>query len=267
MVGFLRKMVDATRADVARPDYLLGLPAGRERRPPSFRTALLHGSARGAIVAEFKRRSPGAANPDLPQHGFDTFVRTTAESGVEAYSCLASRPEFGGSPGDVAELASLTTRPILFKDFVIEPIQIEAASRAGASAILLIARLEVEGLLAHSLRALADDAHARGLEVLLEWHGRSELRRTEGVPADVFGVNVRDLDSLEIRRTVADETIRAAGEFRPLIGMSGVEGPADAQRFWEAGVSGILVGTALSRASDPRDFLAGLRRPTRGTVA
>jgi len=266
-VGFLQTMVDATRAEVARPEYLDGLPAQGARHPPSLRTALTDGSPHGAILAEYKRRSPGATHPDLPRQGLDAFVRETSEAGVDAYSCLASRPEFGGAPGDVAELATLTTCPILFKDFVIDPVQIEAATRAGASAVLLIARLEAEGLLRHSLHALADAAHARGLEVLLEWHGRAELRRTEDVPADVYGVNVRDLDSLEIHRTVADETIRAASHFRPLIGMSGIEGSADARRFWDAGVDGILVGTALSRAPNPRTFLASLRRPTRGGSA
>jgi indole-3-glycerol phosphate synthase len=257
-------MVDATRAEVARPGYLEGLPALGERHPPSLRTAVIRGSGTGAILAEFKRRSPGATHPELPRRGLDAFVRETSEAKVDAYSCLASHPEFGGTPGDVAELATLTNRPILFKDFVIEPRQIEAATRAGASAVLLIARLEAEGLLQHSLRALAEAAHARGLEVLLEWHRRSELRQTEDVPADVYGVNVRDLDSLEMHPSVAEETIRAVSHFRPLIGMSGIEGSADARRFWDAGVDGILVGTALSRASDPSAFLTGLRRTTRG---
>jgi indole-3-glycerol phosphate synthase len=257
-VGFLRTIVDAVSADVRRPDYLAGLPAARRRSPPSFKEALLRGRARGAIVAEYKRRSPGAARPELPERTVDEFVRVTDEA--DAYSCLATRPEFEGSPGDVAELAGLTNRPLLFKDFITEPVQVEAAARAGASAVLVIARLEVEGLLSHSLGSLARAAHDRGLEVLLEWHGRAELRQTEDVPADVFGVNVRDLDTLEIHRSVAEETIRAARGFRPLLGLSGVERPEQAQWFWEAGVDGILVGSSLARAPRPRAFLAGLRR-------
>jgi indole-3-glycerol phosphate synthase len=263
-VGFLQRIVVATRAELLRPEYLEQLPGSPGRRPPSLRQALEAAHERGALIAEYKRRSPGAALPELPVRSFDTFVQDTSDATVEAYSCLASRPEFGGSPGDVAALASRTARPVLFKDFVIDPVQLDAATRAGASAVLLIARLETEGLLSHSLRSLAEGAHDRGLEVLLEWHGRAELRRTEGVPADVYGVNVRDLDSLEVHRSVAEETIRAAEGFRPLIGMSGVEGPTDAQRFWQAGLDGILVGSALSRASDPPAFLASLRRPSGG---
>jgi indole-3-glycerol phosphate synthase len=255
-------MVAATREALRDPEYLTGLPAMPFRTPPALRPALADPA--GAIVAEYKRRSPGAARPDLPDRSLEEFCTRTASAPIAGYSCLASRPEFGGSPGDVAELATRTARPILFKDFIVDPLQLEAASRSGASAVLLIARLEVEGLLDLSLRDLAERAHARKLEVVLEWHQRSELRHTDGVPADVYGVNVRDLDTLEIHRNVAEETIRAATDYRPLLGMSGVEGPSEARRFWTAGVDGILVGSALARAGDPAAFLAGLQRPRAG---
>ncbi|MCI4372506.1 MAG: hypothetical protein L3K02_02525 [Thermoplasmata archaeon] len=266
-MGFLQRMVNATRFEIARPEYLGRLAPSGSRPTPSLRSAVMHPGDRGAILAEYKRRSPGASLPDLPPRSLASFVEETSAAEVDGYSCLASRPEFGGAPSDVADLASRTVRPILFKDFVIDPVQIEAAARSGASAILLIARLETEGILLHSLQALAEAAHVRGLEVLLEWHERAELRRTEDVPADVYGVNVRDLETLEIHRSLARETIRAADAFRPLLGMSGIEGPEDAGRFWADGVDGILVGSALARASDPRAFLEGLRRPARGFPA
>jgi indole-3-glycerol phosphate synthase len=260
-MGFLERIVAATRAEVTGADYLRGLPTVGAAEPPSLRRAVQRAGPNGALLAEYKRRSPGATAPVLAQPPMEEFIAGTGAAEVDAYSCVASRPEFGGSPTDVSELAGRTSRPVLFKDFVIDPIQIEAAARAGASAVLLIARLEVEGWLATSLRVLAEAAHDRGLEVLLEWHERTELRRTEDVPADVYGVNVRDLDTLKIRRAVGQETIRAAGAFRPLLGMSGIDGPSDARRFWDAGVDGILVGTALARAPDPRTFLETLRRP------
>ena len=132
---------------------------------------------------------------------------------------------------------------------------------------LLIARLETEGLLSTPLAELADQAHARRLEVLLEFHDRSELRQVGGVAADMFGVNVRDLDTLRMAPAVADATLRAAASLRPLLGLSGVASPADALRFWDAGVDGILVGSSVARASDPGAFLQSLHRPPRGAPA
>jgi indole-3-glycerol phosphate synthase len=263
-MGFLAEVVASTRRAVSEPGY--GGDAGRlpSTHPPSLRAAVVEKSRSGALLAEFKRRSPGAAVPDLPIHDPGEFVRRTGEADLAGYSCLATALCFGGSPADVARVASATARPVLFKDFVIDPAQVEAAARTGAAAVLLIARLETEGLLRTPLASLAERAHELGLEVVLEWHDRAELRRTESVPADVYGVNVRNLDTLAIERDTARGTLAEATGFRPLIGMSGVQGPAEAGWFWDAGVDGILVGTSLARAPEPRIFLESLRRSAGG---
>jgi indole-3-glycerol phosphate synthase len=264
-MGFLAEVVRETRESIARPSYLAGLrPRTSSNSRPGLKSALESAEATGALVVEFKRASPGADVPKLPTRSAADFVREVGRSGVSAYSCIATEPRFGGSPGDVAELVSRTDLPVLFKDFVVDPVQIEAADRAGARAILLIARLESEGLLTTPLAELARLAHARGLEVLLEFHERSELSQVANVAADVYGVNVRDLDTLRMEPDVAAATIRAAGPRRPLLGLSGVAGPADAGRFWELGVDGILVGSAVARAADPAGFVRSLHRPIQG---
>jgi len=266
-VGFLAEVVRETRAAIGRPDYLSGIgPHEGPGRRPSLKRAVETAGPGGALLVEFKRVSPGAATPRLPARSAAEFVRATRPGGVTAYSCIATVPRFDGSPRDVAQLVTQTDLPVLFKDFVVDPVQLEAATRAGASAVLLIARLETEGLVSASLAELASQAHARRLEVLLELHDRTELRQVGNVAADMYGVNVRDLDSLRMEPDVAAATIRAAGPLRPLLGLSGVAGPADARRFWEAGVDGILVGSAVARANDPAGFLRSLHRPLPGVA-
>ena len=265
-MGFLAEVVAATREVVRDPEYGRDLPPRRRGVRPSLRAALERDRRVGALVVEYKRASPGQKNPELPRRSVEEFVRATESARISAYSCLATRPKFAGSPEDVAALARATHHPVLFKDFVLDPRQLDTAARAGAGAVLLIARLASEGHLKVPLADLADGARARGLEVLLEFHDKSELSEAERVAADMYGVNVRDLDSLKIDRATAMATIRAAGQrgLRPLLGLSGVETPEDAERFWTAGVDGILVGTAVARASHPSEFLASLRpRPPR----
>jgi indole-3-glycerol phosphate synthase len=263
-MGFLADVVAEIRADVRRPDYLDGVPASRASRPvPSLRGAIERAGTGGALLVEFKRISPGSDDPVLPARSPASFVAGTRGAEVAAYSCVATRPRFGGSPRDVAELVAATDRPVLFKDFVVGETQLDAATRAGASAILLIARLESTGALDAPLPALARTARARGLEVLLELHDTSDLKRAADVPADVYGVNVRDLDTLRMEPEIAAATIRAVRDRRPLAGLSGVRGPEDATRFWDLGVDAILVGTAVGRAADPIGFLRGLRRAPR----
>jgi len=269
MAGFLADVVREVRADVGSESYARGIPERAVGPRASLRSAIERDREHGAILVEFKRVSPGQSDPALPARPAEEFLRVIEPAAPSGYSCLATGPRFEGSPRDVSEIASRTVRPVLFKDFVLGTRQLDAASRSGASAVLLIARLEAAGLLDRTLAELSAEAHARGLEVLLELHRSAELSRVDGVGADVFGVNVRDLDTLTMERATALRTIAAAREagLAPLLGLSGVSGPADAREFWRAGTDGLLVGTAVARASDPAQFLRTLRRSADGRSA
>ncbi len=264
---FLSEMIPAMREEVAAATYGEGLPAPRAI-PPSFRAAIERHASDGAIVAEYKRVSPGRPGAIGAPRTVAEFVAATNVPSVAAYSCLATGPAFHGSPGDVAALASASGKPVLFKDFVIDPRQITAARRAGASAILLIARLQTERWLPMPLGELAERARAAGLQVVLEFHAPAELSLADELRADVYGVNVRDLDSLDFEPQRAARTIRGAVRrgLRPLLGMSGVGSPDDAAALWKLGVDGILVGTALARSDRPGAFADSLRAARRGVV-
>lgn len=259
MTEFLTGILDQVRSDIARPDYLDGLPDPPPARPASLRRAIEEAPGGWAVMVERKHRSPGAAVPELPERSLEEFVRAVSAARVDALSCLATRPGFGGSPREVHDVVRRATVPVLFKDFVLDPVQIEAARRAGASAILLIARLESEGRLSFSLRELAGRARAAGLEVLLEFHDADELKVAATFSADLYGVNVRDLSTLAMRPHIARGTFRALASHRPLLGLSGVEGPEEARRFRSWGADGLLIGSAFARSSHPEAFLESLR--------
>lgn len=261
-MGFLREIVAETRESIDRGDYR---PDRTTRRgSPRSLAGAVRAAAPGALVVEYKRVSPGAPSPELGVGRPSEFVARVRDADVAALSCLATVPRFGGSPRDVAEVARSSPLPVLFKDFVIDPVQVDCARTVGASAVLLIARLADADGPSAPLSALADHAHRLGLEVLLEFHDRSELKRTSDVRADVYGVNVRDLDTLRMEPERAYETLRAAAELRPLLGLSGVREPEDARRLATAGADGLLVGTSVARASDPVAFLRSLRAAASG---
>jgi indole-3-glycerol phosphate synthase len=264
--SFLAEVVAEVARAAAAPGYDDGVPSVRSRPPSSFGGAIERERSRGALVVEYKRRSPGTAEVLPSPRSVEEFVAATSVGAVAAYSCLATAHGFDGAPARVAELAARTDRPVLFKEFVVSRHQLEVAARTGAAAVLLIARLERERLLDEPLAELAGVAHRLGLEVLLELHDPAELSLVGGVEADVYGVNARDLGTLAFERTRAYTTLeQAAGSgLRPLLGLSGVATPADAGEFWRRGCDGILVGTAVARAREPARFLASLRRPEAG---
>lgn len=264
--NFLAEVVARVSVDCATDEYARGVPARRARSPPSLREAIERERGTGALVVEYKRASPATPGALPTPRSVDEFVAATDVPGVAAYSCLATTFGFDGAPSRVAELVSRTSRPVLFKEFVLNEAQLDVATRTGAAAVLLIARLATDGLLRTPLAELARGAHRRGLEVVLELHRSAELSGVDGVEADVFGVNTRDLATLTLERRTAYATIeRAAREgLRPLLGLSGVDGPAEAAALYGLGCDGILVGSAVARSAEPARLLASLRRPGGG---
>jgi len=260
-MGFLADLLPRVRAQIRDPAYLDGLPETSPRRAPSLRAAVNHARDGWAVLVERKHESPGSSGPSLPFPPVHQFVASVRAGGADGLSCLATGPAFQGSPREVLELVRESGLPVLFKDFVIDPVQVEAAFRTGASAILLIARLQTAGLLDHSLQELSEAARARGLEVLLELHDPGEWAVAENVTSDMLGVNLRDLDTMEFRPEVVAATFQLARGRHPLLGLSGVSTPAEAQRYRRWGADGLLVGTGFARASDPTSFLRALRVP------
>jgi indole-3-glycerol phosphate synthase len=263
-MGFLADLLPRIRAQIDAPGYLEGLPESPTHRAPSLKEAVVRAPDGWAVLVERKHESPGSSEAALPPTPLRRFVEWAKSGRADGLSCLATAPAFRGSPREVADLVQASGLPVLFKDFVIDPIQVEAAFRAGASAILLIARLQSGGFLEIPIRELASAARARGLEVLLEVHDPDEWSVAEEAAVDLFGVNLRDLDSLSFRVEAAEESFRVAGDHRPLLGLSGVSSPAEAHRYRLWGADGLLVGTGFARASNPAAFLRALRVPPPG---
>jgi len=263
-MGFLSEILPEVLADLRAPGY--DPPTSPPGPRPGFRAALEAGRDGAPLIAEFKRTSPGYGPGGWTARRTEEFLRQVDRPSVVALSVLATRPRFGGSPSDVAAIAANSGRPVLFKDFVLTVRQLDAARAAGASAVLLIARCARAAELERPLGDLADAAHARGLEVVLELHAEEELREVDRVPADVVGVNVRDLETLSLEPSIAGRTLKAARDagVRPLLGMSGIRGPEDAARLRAQGAHALLVGTALGRSDDPGRFLDSLTEPRAG---
>lgn len=226
--------------------------------PASFTGALR--SNRVAVIAEVKRRSPskGAIKPGL---SVAEQVAAYELGGAAAISILTEPMHFGGSGQDLEDAGRCTRKPLLRKDFVIDPLQIVEARALGAAAVLLIARALPQTLLAE-LAAAADE---HGIEVLIEVRTIGELNRALGIDGAVIGVNNRDLETLAIDTGVASSLIPLIPAGRIAVAESGMASVGDVQRAADSGADAVLVGSAVSAASDPTRAVADLagvpRRP------
>ena len=223
------------------------LPADTHTPRPSLRTALL--ASPTGIIAEFKRRSPSkgwineAARPDIVPLGYQ-------QAGAAALSILTDEHFFGGQDHFITEARrSGVTLPILYKNFIIDRLQLYQAARCGASAVLLIAACLSHG----ACEALISEAHGIGLEVLLEIHSESELEYAD-LPADCIGVNNRNLGSFvtDVRNSFRlAEKLRDASPSAVLVSESGISNPDTVRSLRQAGFRGFLIGETFMKTADP----------------
>ena len=208
------------------------------------------------VIAEIKRASPskGMIQADVnPAQQASVYE----QAGAACVSVLTDTSFFKGSFQDLFEVAETIQIPVLCKDFIIHPVQIDRALAAGASVILLI----VAALTDEDLRALHLYATLKGLEVVVEVHDVEELHRAIVIDAKLIGVNNRDLRTFQVdlRKT---EEIAAVFPFtsgRVLISESGIVGEVDAKRVAKAGARAVLVGETLMKSNTPADAIQSLQ--------
>ena len=219
------------------------------RRPkPSLRQALIDSDT--GIIAEFKRKSPSKGW--IKENGSpDVIPLSYQHNGAAALSILTDQQYFGGSDHFITMARqSGVTLPILYKNFVIDELQLYAAAICGASAVLLIAACLTKA----QCRTLIDKAHELGLEVLLEMHSEKELEYAEIEP-DLCGINNRNLGSFV---TDVDNSFRLA-ELLPKealkVSESGISNAETVKALRQAGFRGFLIGETFMKTADPGQAL------------
>lgn len=232
----------------------------------SMRQALA--SSPTGIIAEFKRRSPSkgwiyetAKAEEIPA-AYET-------AGASALSILTDEKFFGGSLRDISTARPLVDIPILRKDFIIDEYQLLQARTVGADAVLLIAAC----LTQKECTTLTTQAHALGLEVLLEIHNPSELPYINK-EVDMLGVNNRNLgtfvtdvkNSFRIARQLqqAIGSKKGASDVRNmpiLVSESGISHPETIRSLRAAGFRGFLIGEAFMKTDRPGDTLKDFISP------
>ncbi len=234
------------------------------------------------VIAEIKDRSPaegtlktedsyGASDPNsADNYGAshrNSRARAYAEGGAAAISVLTEPSRFDGELRHLEEVvAAVPNTPVMRKDFLVEPVQILEARKAGASGVLLIITMLSDA----KLREMLDCAWEHGLFVLLESFDDEDLRRSSAlldnnVDQDkaesgqlLVGVNTRNLRTLEVE----PDRLRDLAPLLPqarCVAESGLLIPVDAARVAGWGYRMALVGTALMRSDEPAGLVAAMR--------
>jgi indole-3-glycerol phosphate synthase len=205
------------------------------------------------VIAEIKRRSPSRGDLNMGMDPVEQ-ARAYVAGGAAAISVLTEPEYFAGSLDDLSAVRSAVDVPVLRKDFVIDPRQVEESCAAGADVLLLI----VAALGEQTLRVLLAECETTGIQALVEAHTPEEAGVAARAGASIVGVNNRDLATFHTDLGVAEAVAPALAGDRILVAESGVSSVEGARRMAAAGYDAILVGEALVTSPDPAALLRQL---------
>ena len=259
IIAGVREDLDTRRARV--PDAQI---VRRAEQAPAARDALaaLRGGrddvAGVRVIAEIKRSSPsqgelaGIANPAA-------LAREYERAGASVVSVLTESRRFNGSLEDLDAVRAAVDTPLLRKDFIVEEYQVHEARAHGADLVLLIVAAVDDA----RLRGLLHLTESLGMHALVEAHTPDQIDRAVAAGAQIIGVNVRNLKTLDVdpdryealAAHLPDDVVRVAE--------SGVQSAAQVRQYARAGADAVLIGEALVRHASAAETLRGFRIASR----
>lgn len=202
-----------------------------------------------AIIAEFKRRSPGKGWINR-QADINLIAKSYEQSGAAALSVLSDNDYFGGSLRDLRRAVQHVEIPVMRKDFIIDEYQLFEAKLAGASAVLMIAAV----ITLEESKRITLLANQLQLDLLLELHDESEI---DYITSDnmLIGVNNRNLDSFvtDIQKSFRMATLLPDEAI--WVSESGISDSKVVRELKSAGYRGFLIGEYFMRSTNPGESL------------
>lgn len=208
------------------------------------------------FICEIKKASPSRG---IIRARFDPVqqAKTYLAAGADAISILTDEKFFQGSLDHLRAVRSVTSLPLLHKDFIIDKYQLYESRAAGADMILLIARV----LSARQIADFTGLAAELKMEVLLELSEKSDIGK---IPTQnqhlILGINNRDLRNFTVNLAKSFRLMRLLPDTIPVISESGIATPADIANLIEHGFAGALIGEALMSSTAPATLLQDFRK-------
>ncbi|UCC58754.1 MAG: indole-3-glycerol-phosphate synthase [Candidatus Bathyarchaeum sp.] len=215
----------------------------------SLRKAITE-SKKNAVITEVKAASPSRGTI---KSNFDPaeIARAMEKGGATGISVLTEPKHFNGSLTYLAKIRKAVKLPILMKDIIINPVQLETASKIGANTVLMIDALFEREYCESSLAEMISQAHEKNLEVLLETHSENEFQSAIETDADLIGINNRDLRTLKVNLGITERILNKCDSHgKIVVSESGVMTPADLLFLRKCGAQAFLIGSAIMMADN-----------------
>uniref|UniRef100_A0A451DFA6 N-(5'-phosphoribosyl)anthranilate isomerase n=1 Tax=Buchnera aphidicola (Cinara pseudotsugae) TaxID=2518978 RepID=A0A451DFA6_9GAMM len=198
---------------------------------------------RPSFILECKKSSP--------LHGIirDKFniseIISTYHKHADVISVITEKKFFHGSFQYLLQAREQTDKPLLCKDFFIDPYQIYYARYHQADAILLMLSI----LDNKTYIQLSKIAISMNLGILTEVHTLSELKRALFLKATVIGINNRNLSDLSVNLDTTKKLAPLIPQNKIVICESGINNYKNV-RLLSKLVDGFLIGTHLMQSTN-----------------
>lgn len=222
----------------------------------------IRGAIHAPIIAEVKLASPSSGRIRQNEN-IEQLAASLTRGGAIALSILTEPKYFSGSITNFIRIRESVNLPLLMKDIIISPRQIDTAAAIGADAILLIQALFHRGYCKLDLRQMITYAQSLNLEVLLETHTKKEFMIALDTSTNLIGINNRDLSNLHVDIQTTTKILQNippqdALETKVIVSESGITEPQHIRELYRNGAHAFLVGSAIMKAQYPEETLRKL---------
>ena len=261
MKDFLDKLAHAAENTVREGYYNVHSDRKRHHTAPRSLQQCIQEAIHAPIIAEVKLASPSSGRIRQGEN-IEQLATSLVHGGAVALSVLTEPKYFSGSITNFIRIREKVGLPLLMKDIVISPRQIDTAAAIGADAILLIQALFCRGYCKLDLRQMIHYAQSLNLEVLLETHTQQEFMTAVNTPTSLIGINNRDLSTLNVNiqttSQIMQNTSSDALKTKIIVSESGITEPQHIRELHRKGAQAFLVGSAIMKAQHPEETLQKL---------
>ncbi|RAP26046.1 indole-3-glycerol phosphate synthase TrpC [Candidatus Marinamargulisbacteria bacterium SCGC AG-333-B06] len=206
-----------------------------------------------SLIAEIKKASPSKGVINTQFDHLD-LAKTYYNAGASVLSVLTDELFFQGHNSYLMDIKESVSIPILRKDFMIDPVQIEESSLLGADAVLLIAAI----LSSNQLQELIQCSREYGLASLCEVHDLADMEKLVGLAdIDMIGINNRNLKTFDVdvnRALLFKEQFDDQFDKVLWIAESGYDRVKQLQSLEDLGFSAVLIGEGLVKSPFMIDY-------------
>ena len=244
LTGVLAKIIEHKKAEVALLKQATPLEQFIGQVTPSnndFLAALKQPGSR--FILECKKGSPSKG---LIRQNFDlTEISQVYNTYADCISVLTDEHFFQGSYQNLAKMRQLSAKPLLHKDFIIEPYQVYLGRLKGADAVLLMLSV----LSDEAYRPLAELASKLNMTVLTEVSNEAETRRAVALGANLIGINNRNLRDLSTDLNTSFLLAKLIPDGVTVVSESGIYNNQQV-RYLQPVADAFLVGSSLMAETD-----------------